>query len=623
MPSLNDVVSQMRAALALSDPDLDTSTGTTTRKILDVVAESIAESYLDQHMLSYQYDIDSKSGADLDAFCALFGIVRIGAKRSTGTVVFTRPASATNQTILIPVNTQVATQTSPQITVITVAAAFMDIGVQTVTVPVQAIEGGVQGNVGAGLLTRILSPLQGVSAVVNIQPLTGGAPQETDSELRKRWKQTVFRAVNGSTDFYLGLARADGLLNDPGCTRANVVGATKMRREQVQIISGTAQSTADDVVYSYPSSVVLGVDIDGGDVLVRDHDYTFDVGTIPPTIHDAGGLTEGTIYDLVYEYVPQASRNDPENGISNRIDIWANGVRAVDAAQTVVFQTTKVFSATSTDPLYRDNFVMPDGTSPAAGQIFIPLAWGPIVTLPDTLTIGGTTYFQARPDAPLGTVHVGGAGTEIYAYDMVHEDTAFGWTPNSLFGLVWDEANAPPPGTVFVVSTGYTYNEVPRSIQEGVEAWRLLGTDAKVHQAKLQALRFNLAVMIDPKVSRTVVFQQIREALSGFCESLEFDSTVQLADALRVVLNVPAVDNARFMSASDYPDWTYASRNDFPTGIQLIVNNTPIETFVDSNGRPFDVEFGDAELPVFDSLGGAAGGIDEPSLRAQNTFRST
>jgi hypothetical protein len=45
--SINDVVSQMRASLAVTDPDLDTSAGTTTRKIMDAVSESFVEAYLD------------------------------------------------------------------------------------------------------------------------------------------------------------------------------------------------------------------------------------------------------------------------------------------------------------------------------------------------------------------------------------------------------------------------------------------------------------------------------------------------------------------------------------------------------------------------------------------------
>lgn len=638
MPAFNDIVSQMRAALALADPDLDTSTGTTSRKILDVVAESIAESYLDQHMLSYQYDIDAKFGDDLDQFCQIVGgIVRYGAKRATGTVVFTRSAQDAASTLLILVNTQIATSTSPQVSVTTITPAFMDIGVRTVVVPVQAVDGGAQGNVGAGTLNVLLSPVQGVQGVTNVAPLSGGAAQETDDQLRLRWKQTAFRNIAGSEQFYLGLARADGFKHDPGCTMANVIGASKTYREQVQITSGSAQSQADDVVYAYPTSSVLGADIDGSDVAVRDQDYSFDTTTTPPTIHNLGGLTEGGIYDLVYEYVPVDSRNDGANGITNRIDIWCNGVRPVGAVQSIIFDSTKRFSSVSTDALYYQKFVRPDGTHPGTygggsmtkANAFIPLAWGPIVTLPPTLSVAATTYFMATPDHPIGTTD--GSGN-VYAYQMVHMDGPFGWTPQSLFGIEWDLDHLPPTHSVIVVGeqdsidgtvvSDYTYNEVPRSIQQDIENWRLTGTDAKVHQAKLQNLRFNLAVILDPKVGRSSALGQIATALSSYCSSLAFDSTVQVGEALRAVLNCSAVTNARFLSANDFPgSWTYSTRNNFPTGIQKIVAGVVATTYVDTNGRPMDVTFGDAELVAFDSLGG--GNPGEPSVRAQNTFGSS
>src|SRR4051794_5689560 len=118
MPNVTqaDLVAQMRAALALSEPDLDTTIGSTVRKIIDAVAEVGAESFVDRFLLDYQYDIDSKSGQDLDDFVALFGFTRLPAKRATGTVVFQRSSPATAN-ILIPAGTQLATEGTPPIVV--------------------------------------------------------------------------------------------------------------------------------------------------------------------------------------------------------------------------------------------------------------------------------------------------------------------------------------------------------------------------------------------------------------------------------------------------------------------------------------------------------------------------
>jgi len=86
MASQSDVSSQMIAALQVTAPDMDTSAGSVTRKIIDTVASAIADASVDTHLLTYQYDVYSHAGADLDAFVQLFGISRFPAVAATGTV---------------------------------------------------------------------------------------------------------------------------------------------------------------------------------------------------------------------------------------------------------------------------------------------------------------------------------------------------------------------------------------------------------------------------------------------------------------------------------------------------------------------------------------------------------
>ena len=85
---------RMMQALGLSDPDLDTSVGTTPSKIIDMVAEQLAEVDSTQDLLSYRFDIDSKHGADLDDFVAMFGFSRLAARRANGVVTLFRPSPA-------------------------------------------------------------------------------------------------------------------------------------------------------------------------------------------------------------------------------------------------------------------------------------------------------------------------------------------------------------------------------------------------------------------------------------------------------------------------------------------------------------------------------------------------
>src|SRR5690606_25407962 len=111
----SDVVSRMVNALAVAEPGLDTGVATPIRKILDTVAEAIAEHTVDAFLTTYQYDIDARVGADLDAFAALLGFYRQTAKVATGTILLQRttPSSAS---VSIPVGSQASTSgTSPVI----------------------------------------------------------------------------------------------------------------------------------------------------------------------------------------------------------------------------------------------------------------------------------------------------------------------------------------------------------------------------------------------------------------------------------------------------------------------------------------------------------------------------
>jgi hypothetical protein len=438
MASQGEIVSQMRKGLGITEPDLDTSTGSVTRKIIDVVGEAIADAYIDQHLLTYSYDIDSKTEGDLDAFVQLFGLSRIPAKRAVGTVTFSRTGAA-DKLIAIPINFQLTNSGDPAVTVQTISAAIMNIGELSVNVPVQAISAGPDGNIPPGTMYP-LQPLENIATVINAAALTGGAGQETDTELRERWKKTVFRNMAGTEAMFLGIA-----LNDPDCGAANVIGASKRRREQLQVSSGAATSTVSQAAYTYGGNQIVGKNLEGGDISLPGVDYTWNIGVNPPRVDvlSSVALPDGTLIDVEFDYVSKASRNDVANKITDRIDVWCAGTRVLDAAQTVVFRNTITFNTTPGDKYYRLSHVRPDGSNPTAANVFIPLAYGPIVTVPGTIVIGGTTYGLATAANALGTV----SGGVTYAYQIVHDDTAFGYGVNSLFGLEWNAANLPAIAT--------------------------------------------------------------------------------------------------------------------------------------------------------------------------------
>lgn len=579
--SVNDVVAQMRSALSLSDPDLDTTVGSPIRKILDAVGEVVAEAYVDQYLMTYQYDIDAKTGEDLDEFILLFGFTRFPAKRATGTVSFERTSVATSD-LLIPVGTQLATDGTAPVVVQTTVPALLLQGQTSVQVPVQALVGGAAGNIPANALNVRISPFEGVNSFTNITALTGGADEESDAQVRDRFKKTVFRSMAGTEQMYLATA-----LNDDAVTQANVIGAAKTFREQIQIVDGTATSTVTDARYIYPDSQTFGANIDAGDILTPNVHYTFGT-TTPPTITilDSATAPDG-VYDLEFEFVPTSSRNDPTGGVTNRVDVYVNGTRATEATEMVAFHSSRTFNTTANDPLNIANFQRLDASEPVAGNYFIAFAFAPVTdpSVTDTITIAGVTYTE---------------GTDFF---LVNDVTNEGGTPTSMSGIeLVSTANGasqviPADGTTF--QADYVFNAVPRDVEAQIRTWRLITTDAKVHQAKPVLLNFYLALIYSTGYNEASVRPSLEAAISNYISGVGFNGVVQVSDILEVAHQVAGVDAVRFLTSSDDPN-NYAIQQVSAAGTVLTIYASSITGQI---RRAIDVRVGDDSTPVFNSLG--------------------
>lgn len=601
--NVQDVVSQIRQALLLAEPDLDTTVGSVTRKIIDAISEPIASAYADQFLLHYQYDIDSKVGANLDDFAGVFGFVRLPARRSVGTVTFSRQTAATNN-IIVPAGMQIATSGSPAIVFTTIVPSIMLTGSLSITIPVQAVVGGALGNVASNSIVRTVTPLQGITSFANQAATTGGADAESDDQLRARFKATIFRNLAGTEPMFLAIA-----LSNLFVTQANVLGATKVHREQVQVVGHTAFSGIPDAKWVYPGTVTLGASIDTGQVATPGTDYTFntDAGNVPatPSVHAVSTNVPDGIYDLEFEFVPISSRNDPLNGITNRIDLYINGRNDTIATESVVFDTGKLFSVNPNSPLYIGNFLRENGQSPESGNYFIPYTFGP-VTEPSlqhgtvaagTIVIGPYTYIEG--------IH----------YYLVNLTTAAGGTYTSPSGIeLLSVANGnlvgiPATHTTFVVS--YTFNSVPRDVSLATSIWRLTSTDVQVHQAKSLLLNVSLVAILSPGVSVATAQAQVFSALSAYISGVGFNGTVRVSDLIEVAHQVPGVVAVRISTNNDNA-LNYAIQSVSSTGAVL---HTYSDTANDPGaGRAIDVLISDDTLPVLNAVL-----IDQ---RAPTTFSS-
>jgi hypothetical protein len=309
MPTQVDISSQIVSALGVTIPDLDTSIGTPTRKIIDAVSEVVAEAYVDQFFLGYNYDISSLTGAALDDFVNLFGMTRFGARRATGTATFAVPQAALQATS-VPAGTAISTNDSPAIIFTTLITSVMPIGAVSIDAPIIAQVGGSNGNVTPNAIVNFGTPLTGFSHVSNTNATVGGSDAESDDALRNRFENTVFRNMAGTEQMFLGVAQ-----ENPQTVLANVIGAAKTHLEQIQITGGVGQSTIQAAQYIYPLNYVFGPDIDNQEILNPNINYTFNPNTYAMSAPGAGPTltalaTGGTIGASAHRYYRIAWGND-------------------------------------------------------------------------------------------------------------------------------------------------------------------------------------------------------------------------------------------------------------------------------------------------------------------------
>ncbi len=149
----------------------------------------------------------TSQGADVDSFVGDFGLARLPATYATGSVTFSRYAAY--GPALVPAGAQVKTADGTQPFVVTVDSTnaawnqalggyLVASGVGSVTVPVQAVNAGSQGNVQANTITLIASAISGIDTVSNAPAFTNALNAETDAALKARFAAYI-QALSKST----------------------------------------------------------------------------------------------------------------------------------------------------------------------------------------------------------------------------------------------------------------------------------------------------------------------------------------------------------------------------------------------------------------------------------------
>ncbi|AEG61696.1 baseplate J/gp47 family protein [Desulforamulus ruminis] len=129
-------------------------------------------------------------GPYLDLRCDEHGITRRQAVKATGQIKFNGTAGT-----VVPAGTVVATPAdpatnNPSTEFITVSEEVID-STGVGYADLEAVQAGKDGNVGAGTINIMITPVGGISAVLNNQALTGGADEEDDATLLSRFYAKV------------------------------------------------------------------------------------------------------------------------------------------------------------------------------------------------------------------------------------------------------------------------------------------------------------------------------------------------------------------------------------------------------------------------------------------------
>jgi hypothetical protein len=169
--------------------------------------------------------LSTSNNIDVDTFTADFMPVlpgtaspRLGAQAASGLLLFSR-FTASPQALFIPVGAVVQTTDGTQNFQITADPTFatysavangytMPANAPTLTIPASAVIAGSGGNVAAGSISTITTPLQGIDSVTNLAAFVNGEDQESDSELKSRFAAYILGLSRG--DIYGTIAALDG-----------------------------------------------------------------------------------------------------------------------------------------------------------------------------------------------------------------------------------------------------------------------------------------------------------------------------------------------------------------------------------------------------------------------------
>ena len=232
MKSLSEIINDLIEGISTRTPFTNFNPSAAIRNLLEVIAAPIAELYQLLQTVTSQSWVETATGEWLDLRVKEVGIKRKPALKAQVYLTFSAE-EAPEQNIVIPQNTickSVKDEEGNEYRFYTMEEAVLEAGETSVVTLAEAEETGSEYNVGEGTITRMVTPVGGISAVTNVDFRDGegnlvgylkreGADGETDAQLRRRaigsW-ETI--GIGGTRTAYRTWA-----LSVPGVVAASVL----------------------------------------------------------------------------------------------------------------------------------------------------------------------------------------------------------------------------------------------------------------------------------------------------------------------------------------------------------------------------------------------------------------
>ena len=186
---------QDRAKTAFGE-DVNLNSNSPLGKLIELFSYELAVNWQGQEQVYTSHIVDFATGVNLDYICDFIGISRKPATNSSVVLTFYGTDGTT-----IPAGTQVSTNGDDKIYFET--DEEVEIGTTTsgeIDVDATSLEKGSDVNVAAYTLTNLVNFISGIDTVANSSAATGGTDEESDIELRERYKDSVAIAGASTVD---------------------------------------------------------------------------------------------------------------------------------------------------------------------------------------------------------------------------------------------------------------------------------------------------------------------------------------------------------------------------------------------------------------------------------------